>query len=138
VIAQRPVIEGLKRVMPPYPVSTVTARIGQKALERTDFLAESVHRVRRERERMILALAKSPLVVSILPSETNFLLVRFRDRDFVFERLLERGLCMRRRSEPELFDCLRLTIGTIEQNSAVLDVLDEIAIPSEPTPAEAP
>jgi histidinol-phosphate aminotransferase len=63
-------------------------------------------------------------VREVLPSQANFLAVRFDDAGAVYQRLLTAGIVVRDvRRYPHLGDALRITIGTPEENARVLDVL---------------
>jgi histidinol-phosphate aminotransferase len=120
------VVAGLKQIMPPYPVSGVSAALGLKALAAPEFLVKSTEQIRQERERLAHALKVSQLVKAVFPSDANFLLARFKDSGLVFSRCLERGICLRRRNEPSLRDCLRITVGTSGENKYLLKSLEEI------------
>ncbi len=80
--------------------------------------------VRDQRERMARALAKVPGVREVLPSQANFLAVRFEDASSVYRRLLGAGIVVRDiQRYPQLGDALRITVGLPEENDRVLDVL---------------
>jgi histidinol-phosphate aminotransferase len=71
-------------------------------------------------------LARLPGVRAVLPSQTNFLTVRFDDAGAVYSRLFDAGIVVRDvRRYPGLDDALRITIGTPVENERVLAVLAE-------------
>jgi histidinol-phosphate aminotransferase len=73
---------------------------------------------------MSAALERLPDVREVLPSDANFLAVRFDDAGTVYQRLLQEGIVVRDiRRYPKLQDALRITIGTPEENARVLTVL---------------
>jgi histidinol-phosphate aminotransferase len=81
--------------------------------------------VRRERERLLYALAGLPGVRRVYPSQGNYLLVRFDDPERAFRALLSAGVVVRdQRAAPQLGDALRITIGSPEQNDRVIAALD--------------
>ena len=81
--------------------------------------------VRRERDRLTEALrARGHLVPD---SQANFVLVRLPGARDVFNQLRERGIYVRYFDQPRLADCLRVTVGTPEQNDTFLDAMDRTA-----------
>ena len=66
------------------------------------------------------------IVRKVWPSEANFLLVEFPDADAMYERLLEAGIIVRNRSRvPGCAGCLRITIGTPEENDTLIETLKQ-------------
>lgn len=126
-IAHPTVISFLMKVKSPYNVNTLTARAALEGLRRSDRAASMVRQIRSERERLRSALGGLRIVIDILPSEANFLAVRFRDPASVIRRLRAAGIIVRdRTAEPKLDGCLRITVGTPDENDAVLTMLREI------------
>jgi histidinol-phosphate aminotransferase len=80
--------------------------------------------VREQRARVQAALRRLPGVREVLPSQANFLAVRFDDAGAAYQRLLTAGIVVRDvRRYPNLGDALRITIGTPAENERVLAVL---------------
>ena len=66
-------------------------------------------------------------VLNVYPSEANFLLVKIKEAKMVYENLLSHGIVVRDRSSAHgCSDCLRITVGTKEQNIKLLDILSQI------------
>jgi histidinol-phosphate aminotransferase len=66
-------------------------------------------------------------VKKVFPSDANFLLVRCTDARPLYHRLAQRGIIVRdRSSEPNLENCLRISVGTPEQNNLLLNALKEL------------
>ena len=80
--------------------------------------------IRRERDRVTEALRARDYLVP--DSQANFVLVRLPGARDVFNRLRERGIFVRYFDQPRLADCLRVTVGTPEQNDKLLDAMDQI------------
>ena len=132
VIAVPELIDALRRCQAPYPVPTPCADLALEGLSDTalEQTRERVAVVRRERERLLYALARIPGVRRVYPSQGNYLLVRFDDPDGAFRALLATGVVVRdQRAAPQLDDALRITIGSPEQNDRVLSALN-----TNPTP----
>jgi histidinol-phosphate aminotransferase len=77
-----------------------------------------------QRKQLSLALDKVSIVNKVYPSDANFLLVKVKAARKCYEYLLEKGIVVRDRSNIILCeDCLRITIGTQNENQALLDAL---------------
>jgi histidinol-phosphate aminotransferase len=102
----------------------------EAAARRPELVAQRVQEVVAERERLADGLRS--LGVEVFPSDANFLLIRVRDAQETFARLLERGVLVRDVSRfPRLAGCLRVTVGTPAENDAFLDALraaQEVAV----------
>ncbi len=125
-IANPALVEYLLRIKSPYNVSQIASAIALKSLEMNGAIQETMREVVAERERLALVLKRLPVVRHVFPSQANFLLARFADSSRAYSALLARGIVVRRRSEPRLSDCLRITVGTAEENKLVLDTLSEL------------
>jgi histidinol-phosphate aminotransferase len=69
-----------------------------------------------------------PGLRQVYPSQANFLLARFDDAQAAFDGLLDAGVVVRDfRAAPRLGDALRISLGTPEQNAAVIEVLTRLA-----------
>ncbi|MCU0453409.1 MAG: histidinol-phosphate transaminase [Bacteroidetes bacterium] len=127
-IAHPAVVRSLLKVKSPYNVNALTARAALEGLRAADKAAAMVRRLREERERLRASLVASPLVVDVLPSDANFLAVRFHDPTVVREALANAGIIVRDRTqEPKLRGCLRITVGAPDENNALLDVISRLA-----------
>jgi histidinol-phosphate aminotransferase len=126
VIADPDVIGVLRSLQAPYPVPAPSAALALAALSEAG-IAEARDRIAitlRERAALLKAIPKSPGVLRVYPSEGNFLLVRFADADAAFARLLAAGVVVRDiRAMPQLGDALRISIGTPEENAAMIEAL---------------
>ena len=126
-IANPFVIEVLNKIKPPYNINQATQEIASHALEMTADKEETVNKIIKERSRLRQCLDEFPFVQKIFPSESNFLLIRFQDHLVVNEKLKSRGIIVRDRSHELYCDsCLRITVGTNEENNQLLDSLKEL------------
>ena len=124
-IADPVIVSYLLRIKAPYNVNAVTAEIALRALENEAFLRRSTSAVRGERDRLASALGSLSIISRVFPSDSNFLLVEFSDVQRAYEALAAASISVRRRSEPRLQNCLRITVGTPEENDRVLRCLQE-------------
>jgi histidinol-phosphate aminotransferase len=126
LLASPDVIALIRRIMPPYPLPLPCVSTAMSELSASGQAAarENIAIVREQRGIMSAALERLPDVREVLPSDANFLAVRFDDAGTVYQRLLQEGIVVRDiRRYPKLQDALRITIGTPEENARVLTVL---------------
>ena len=102
----------------------LNAEAGLFALEHADEYARQAATIRAERERLMRALRELP-GVHPFPSEANMILARFADAAATFERLRQRRILVKNVSglHPLLANCLRLTIGTPDEVTQMIDAL---------------
>ena len=99
---------------------TIRARI-----KRSDFLkSRKYSRIRAEREVVGNSL-KGLKGVTVFPSQANFFLIRVPDAERAFEGLKRQGVLVRNLNSPALTNCLRVTVGTPEENRILLNALRE-------------
>lgn len=129
VIADPVLIEVLQRCQAPYPLPQPSVDLACRALA-PDVLAETARRVATtcaERTRLAQALRCVRGVRRVYPSSANFLLVRFENPGAVYAALLAAGIVVRdMRQALGLADALRISLGTREQNDAVLETLAQL------------
>jgi histidinol-phosphate aminotransferase len=128
LLANAEVIALLRRIMPPYPLPLPCVAAALSALSAPGRASAREHLaiVREQRALMHDAMGRLPGVREVLPSQANFLAVRFDDAGAIYQRLLAAGIVVRDvRRYPNLDDALRITIGTPWENARVLVVLQE-------------
>jgi histidinol-phosphate aminotransferase len=117
-------IAEIDKVRPPYNISALNAEATLFALEHADEYARQAAVLRDERGRLQRALAEIP-GVRAYPSEANMILVRVPDSARAFAGLKARGVLVKHIAglHPLLAQCLRLTVGTPEENSQMIEAL---------------
>ena len=124
--ASEAIIDVYNKVKPPYNINQATQELALKALEDTEQVNDMIRALVSMREQMYQQLATFPVVKKIYPSDANFLLVRVSDARAVYHYLLDRGIVVRDRSKVELCEgCLRITIGTPNENQTLLQTLKD-------------
>ena len=131
VIAAPDVIDALAAVRQIYSVNVLTQAAALAAVRARAEFDPTVEKIVSERSRLYESLARVE-GVRVWPSEGNFVLARMAGASRVRERLRdERSILVRDFSyAPGLADCLRITVGTPEENDAVIDSLAEL-VPEE-------
>jgi histidinol-phosphate aminotransferase len=127
LVGPAPIVATLERVALPYHLDAVKQVAGRLALEFVGQMEERVGLIVRERQRILAAFGSLP--VTAWPSQSNFILFRPERRkgDEVWQGLLERGVLVRDTSSwPGLAGCLRVTVGTPDENNQFLAALRDL------------
>ena len=117
-------IDEVDKVRPPYNVSALNCEATLFALEHADEFAAQAEVLRAERAKLLKTLATLPGVTPF-PSEANMILVRVPDSKQAFEGMRARGVLVKNIAglHPLLTNCLRLTVGTPEENTLMIEAL---------------
>jgi histidinol-phosphate aminotransferase len=119
-------LEEIDKLRLPYNIGVLTQVSAEFALEYYAMLLEQAKRIRADRQTLLGALQAVP-GVTVYPSQANFILFRVTEGRAVeiFERLKQVGVLIKNLhgSHPALQDCLRVTVGTPEENRAFLSAL---------------
>ena len=110
-------IREFDKVRSPYNVDSLTHVVAERVLAHGDLLDAQAKTIIAERERLAAELRKLPRI-TVFPSDANFILVRVPDAAAVFEGMRRRGVLVKNLDTgvPLLEGCVRLTIGTPEEN----------------------
>ena len=124
--ASTEIIMLLDKVKPPYNINQATQELALKALEEVDQVNEMIHELVNMRNALAEVFEKIPTVENVYPSDANFILVKIKHARKLYEFLLTKGIVVRDRSTVKLCeDCLRITIGTEQENTALIDAIYE-------------
>jgi histidinol-phosphate aminotransferase len=124
--ASAAVIEIMNRIKPPYNINEASQKLAADALGEVEQVNEMIRILVSERDRLEAALTSQGKVITVFPSDANFLLVRVPDARRLYEFLLGRGIVVRdRSSQPGCADCLRITVGTPAENDLLLSALHD-------------
>ena len=124
MLGPKALIAEIDKVRPPYNISVLNYECALFALEHTDVFARQAKELVAERAMLFQAFAKMPQVKAF-KSEANMILLRVPDAQITFDGLKARGVLVKNISKmhPLLANCVRLTIGTAEENAILLDAL---------------
>jgi histidinol-phosphate aminotransferase len=122
--ASESVIDVYNKVKPPYNINQATQELALKALEEIGQVNDMIRALVTMREKLAADLAGLPFVLTVYPSDANFLLVKMTDARGVYDYLLKDGIVVRDRSKVELCEgCLRMTVGTEKENQELMEAL---------------
>ncbi|WP_109673911.1 histidinol-phosphate transaminase [Dyadobacter jejuensis] len=118
----------LNKIKPPYNISLPAQKALLSGLSTMERKEAMVLEILKEREELRKMLEKLSFVLEVFPSDANFLLVRFEDAKAVMTYLLENTIIVRDRSKVYLCEgCLRISVGTAEENVALLKALESFS-----------
>jgi histidinol-phosphate aminotransferase len=117
-------VEQFNKVRQAYNVNVLTQAAALYVLERLEVLEEQAARIRADRARLGEALAALK-GVTVYPSEANFFMIRVPDAGRTWEALRRQGVLVKNLDGPALPNCLRVTVGTPDENRILLTALRE-------------
>lgn len=124
--ASEEIISMLNKIKPPYNLNTSSQEISSKKLTQNTLTAQ-VKKIVSEREVVINALKSITFIKHIFPSDANFILVKVDDANLRYNQLIQAGIVIRNRSNQQLCEnCLRITIGTKEENNQLITTLKSL------------
>ena len=126
--ASEEIISFFNKVKYPYNINILTQKLILEKLEKVEVKNNWVKEILSERTQMIEDLKQLSIVKHIYPSNANFILVKVDDANLRYSQLVERGIIVRNRNSVTLCEsCLRITIGTAQDNKELLKALTSLA-----------
>jgi histidinol-phosphate aminotransferase len=121
--ASEEIIDVLNKIKPPYNVNELTQQKAIEVLEDEKF-TKQIEVIKKEREKLNLALEELSYVQKIFPSDANFILIRVDDANSIYNQLLEKGIVVRNRStQYKCENTLRISVGTPEENLKLIEMM---------------
>mgnify|MGYP001347453273 CR=1 FL=1 len=118
------IIQLLSKVKYPYNINQLTQNYALNLLKDTAAIEKWINKIKEERKRVVSVLQKTTCVTKIYPSDANFILIKVTDANAIYNYLVEKGIIIRNRHSVVLCeDCLRITIGTPDENTQLLNFL---------------
>jgi histidinol-phosphate aminotransferase len=124
MLGPQAIVSEVDKLRPPYNVSVLNAECALFALQHQEVFAAQAREITAQRAMLLEALVKLP-GFKPYPSDANMILVRTPNADAVFAQLKAKGVLVKNISKmhPLLQNCLRLTVGTPQENQAMLAAL---------------
>jgi histidinol-phosphate aminotransferase len=120
--ASEEIIEVFNKVKPPYNMNEASQELALAALQNVDQVNNWIKETVTEREKLRADLGQMSSVLSIYPSDANFILVKTENPTEIYQFFVERGIIVRDRSKVALCEgCLRITIGTPQENTVLME-----------------
>jgi histidinol-phosphate aminotransferase len=125
LFASEAIVEIINKIKPPYNVGSPAQEIVLRAFENIDQMNAWIKTTVAERDKLVRALGQLKFVKKIYASDASFVLVKVEDAKGVYDYLANNGIVVRDRSKVELCEgCLRITVGTPDENTFLIDVLN--------------
>lgn len=121
------IISVLNKIKPPYNVNALSQEKAQKTLSDTAELKNKINLIKTEKDILSKQLLQVKFIQKIYPSDANFILIRVDDATKRYQQLLEKGVVVRNRNnQPLCENCLRISIGTSEENQLLINTLKKL------------
>jgi histidinol-phosphate aminotransferase len=118
------VISILNKIKPPYNVNELTQLRALERLKNPEKIKSEITSIIVQREQLLKVLVNVKFVEKIYPTEANFILIKVDNANERYDELIAKGIVIRNRTTQALCDnCLRLTIGTEEENRKLMEAL---------------
>jgi histidinol-phosphate aminotransferase len=122
--ASAEIISVLNKIKPPYNVNELTQKRALERLDNTDLIKSEINSIITQRSALLKVLLDLKYVEKIYPTEANFILIKVDDANKRYDELIAKGIVIRNRTtQPLCENCLRLTIGTEEENKKLIEAL---------------
>ncbi len=122
--ASEQIIQLFNKVKYPYNVNLLTQQKASEMLCGISKIQQRVNMILESRKNLVEAVRVLPICVKVYPTDANFFLVKVKDADRIYDYLVHKGIIVRNRNRIALCgDCLRITIGTGEENRQLLSAL---------------
>jgi histidinol-phosphate aminotransferase len=121
------IIHYFNKVKPPYNISMINQKAALGKLGKTDGYRIQVQKIKDERERLAERLKKIGITEMVYPSDANFLLVKVKDANYIYNTLIDKSIIVRNRSSV-IGNCLRITVGKPSENNKLINALKAISI----------
>lgn len=125
--ASSEIISIFSKIKYPYNVNELTQKQAMEMLQRYDEIERWIKMLKEARESLEAEFAKLPCTVKIFPSDANFFLARVTDAVKIYSYLVGKGIIVRNRNSVSLCgNCLRVTVGTAEENKILVEALKQL------------
>ena len=127
-IADPEIISYLFKIKAPYSINVLTEHAILTAMNRIARKDNYVKEILAQRELLVAKLKTFDFIEEIFPTDANYLLIRLQDARKIHKELMDEGVIIRdRSSQPLLENCLRITVGTADENEKLLRGLELVA-----------
>jgi histidinol-phosphate aminotransferase len=122
--ASSEIISVLNKIKPPYNVNELSQQRAISRLNDSNRIEHEIAAIVKQREELLKVLLDVNYVDKIYPTEANFILIKVDDANKRYDDLIAKGIVIRNRTtQPLCENCLRLTIGTEEENKKLIEAL---------------
>ncbi len=124
--ASMDIIDLYNKVKPPYNINEASQQLALDALNETETVNTWIREVVQQKDFITKQLGQFPFVEKIYPSDANFILVKVKDANRLYDHFASNEVIVRNRSkEVNCDNCLRITIGTPSENQQLIELLKQ-------------
>lgn len=125
--ASQEIIAVLNKIKPPYNINQLTQQKALEILKDYDKIKLITQTIIDQKQLLETALKEITFIEKIYPSDANFILIKVDDATNRYNELIEKGIVIRNRTNDDLCkNCLRITVGTEEENEKILENLKSL------------
>ena len=125
--ASEEIIAVLNKIKPPYNVNELTQQRALERLSEPEKIKGEISSIIEQRVKLFEVLVDINFVQKIYPTEANFILIKVDDANKRYDELIAKGIVIRNRTtQPLCENTLRLTIGTVQENTRLIEVLKQL------------
>lgn len=125
--ASQEIIDVFNKIKYPYNINILTQQHIMETLQNKNKIEDWVNKLLNERKRLTRNLSTIPVVQHIYPTDANFVLVKVLHADKTYQELINKGVVIRNRNKIALcLGCIRITVGTPEENDILIDELKKL------------
>jgi len=120
-------IHFFNKLKPPYNISSINQKAALRRLDKIAEYSEQVTKIKEEKKRLSANLQKMKITEKVYPSDANFLLVKVKNANYIYNTLVKKNIIVRNRSSV-IDNCLRITIGKKSENDRLIKTLKTIEL----------
>ena len=125
--ASKEIIKVLNKIKPPYNINELTQQAVLKKLEEREKVMQEIDILNQERAALAEEIVKLTITQHVYPSDANFILAKVNDANATYNYLVKKGIIVRNRNTVTLCEgCIRISVGTPEENKEVINTLKEL------------
>lgn len=121
------IVQYFNKLKPPYNISTINQEAALHKLSQIEQYKSQVLKIKKERERLAAILSDMNITEKVYPSDANFLLVKVKNANYIYNALVSKNIIIRNRSKM-VDNCVRITIGKKSENDQLISALKSISI----------
>jgi len=126
--ASQEIISILNKIKPPYNVNSLSQEKALGRISQPEAIQQEINRILNERNLLIVNFKTISFIEKIYESDANFVLIKVDDANKRYRQLTDKGIVIRNRTTQALCEnCLRITVGTTQENEKLIEVLKRLS-----------
>lgn len=121
------IIRYYNKIKPPYNISTINQKAALRKIGNIEEYKRQILKIKNEKMRLADNLKKMKMTEMVYPSDANFLLIKVKDANYIYNSLVSQEIIIRNRTSI-ISNCLRITVGTRSENNKLIKALNNITI----------